>query len=464
MMLRPVMCRRAMNIPAGAIFVNLLVAMVVFFGSLAPADAEKRVALIIGNSKYLHTPALANPVNDAGAVADKLRKLGFQTIVERDLTKAGMDGAFRKFARAMRGASAAMFFYAGHGMQYQGTNYLMPTDARLEDEADLPYEMAQLDDVLSDMARVKGVRIAVLDACRDNPLEQKLKNKLAKTRGARATRGLARVSRTQGLLVAFATQAGDVSEDGEGKNSPFTSSFLKHIETPGLEIGPLFRRVAADVNRSTGGRQTPELSISLLGEFYFAGQNTGGKSDLAVASTGDSATAAERAWGAIASSRSPDVFKAFLKRFPDGIYASLAREHLQKSYEYKAREIYDREVARLAGENEIRARHILVPSKRDALDIVKRLRAGADFAALAKAKSTGPSKVRGGDLGYFGKGTMVKPFETAAFALQTGQVSGPVKTRFGWHVIKVEDRRSKSLAPFEQFKQKLIEQISAGKL
>ena len=226
------------------------------------------VALVIGNSSYANTPALANPANDAGDIAASLKKLGFDVIAETDLSKRAMDDAFRRFARAMDGADAALFYYAGHGMQYQGVNYLMPVDAKLRHETDLPYEMAKVDDILADMARVKGVRIVILDACRDNPLESNLKRSVSTTRGIPVTRGLARITRTQGLLVAYATQPGQVAEDGSTRNSPFTSSLLRHIATPGLEVGPLFRRVASDVNKTTKGKQTPELSVSLLGEFY----------------------------------------------------------------------------------------------------------------------------------------------------------------------------------------------------
>jgi len=241
-------------------------------GLAGTAQAERRVALVIGNSAYRNTAALANPSHDAADVAAKLRSLGFEVIERADLDKQGMDNAFREFAHAQRGADATLFYYAGHAMQFGGVNYLVPVDATLADEADLPYEMAKLDDVVADMSRANGVRMVMLDACRDNPLEDKLKQGLATTRSMAVTRGLARIPRTHGLLVAYSTQPGEVAADGGGRNSPFTAAFLNHVDTPGLEVGPLFRRVAADVNRETDGKQTPELSVSLLGEFYFAGE------------------------------------------------------------------------------------------------------------------------------------------------------------------------------------------------
>lgn len=304
----------------------LVLLVLVFTGTMAAAAAtERRVALVIGNSAYENTPALANPANDADDVADALTRVGFDVILKRNLTKDGMDDAFRSFARAIDGAHAALFYYAGHGMQFQGVNYLMPVDAELGHEADLPYEMAKVDDVLADMARVKGVRIVVLDACRDNPLEASLKRSVSRTRNIPMTRGLARITRTQGLLVAYATQPGQVAEDGGGRNSPFTTSLLKHIATPGLEVGPLFRRVASDVNASTGGKQTPELSVSLLGEFYFAGRGDAAPADTGL-NPGPDVPVSERA--AFETAQRIDnvaAWDAFLRRFPKGFHADMAR-------------------------------------------------------------------------------------------------------------------------------------------
>ena len=186
-----------------------------------------------------------------------------------DLTKPAMDRAFAQFARDMNGADAALFYYAGHAMQYQGVNYLMPVDAVLQDEAGLPYEMERLDDVVAEMGRASGVRIVVLDACRDNPLDEQLKRSVARTRGGGVTRGLAPVARNDGFLIAFATGAGTVAADGAGRNSPFTGALLGAIEEPGLEVGLLFRRVTGAVRKATDGRQVPELLISLDSEFYF---------------------------------------------------------------------------------------------------------------------------------------------------------------------------------------------------
>jgi len=183
-----------------------------------------------------------------------LKQVGFEVIFERDLDKRGMERAIARFARAAGNADAALFYYAGHGMQHRGLNYLMPTEAKLEDEFSLSFEMIRLDDVLAALHQARGVKILVLDACRNNPLADRL-TRASTTRDFISTRGLAKLDASRGMVVAYATQADQVAIDGTGRNSPFTSSLVKQIKEPGLEIGTLFRRVAAEVNSLTGGRQ-----------------------------------------------------------------------------------------------------------------------------------------------------------------------------------------------------------------
>lgn len=246
-----------------------LVAWAALIAASGHALAERRVALVIGNSEYQNEDRLPNPARDATAVGQSLERLGFETIVATDLDKRGMDDAFRRFAHAVRDADVALFYYAGHGMQFQGQNYLMPVDAKLTDASDLPFEMSRIEDVVGAMAPARSVRIVVLDACRDNPLADRLLSSLAGgTRSAGGTRGLARIPDLAGSIVAYATQSGSTAEDGDGDHSPFTAAFLANAELPGIEIGQLFRRVALAVHQATGGKQTPELSISLLGDFY----------------------------------------------------------------------------------------------------------------------------------------------------------------------------------------------------
>ena len=164
---------------------------------------------------------------------------------------------------------AALFYYAGHGMQYEGRNYVMPVDAVLRDEISLRYEMTSVDDVKAALEESKGVKILVLDSCRDNPLAEKFARSIvAKTRDLPRTQGLAPPERTNGMVIVYSTQADDVAHDGLGRNSPFSQAFLKELAVPGVEVGVLFRHVEEDVFASTDGRQSPELSISMAPEFY----------------------------------------------------------------------------------------------------------------------------------------------------------------------------------------------------
>jgi hypothetical protein len=203
----------------------------------------------------------------------------------------------------------------------------MPVDAKLQDEADLPYEMAKVDDIIADLSRAKNIRIVILDACRDNPMAERLRVSLPASRSAAVSRGLARIERTQGLITAFATQPGQVAADGFGKrNSPFTTAILKHIATAGIEAGTLFRRVAQDVNESTGGKQLPELSVSLLGEFYFAGQGAGSPTGAAQ----PPADQAAQAWATTQNTTSVAVLEDFVRQFGSTVYGSMARARLEE--------------------------------------------------------------------------------------------------------------------------------------
>src|SRR6202165_3887283 len=178
-----------------------------------------------------------------------------------------MDGVLERFARLSANADSALFYYAGHAIQFHGKNYLMPVDAELEDEISVRYNLVSVDDARSALDRVSGVKIMILDACRNNPIADRL-NRIAnggQTRRATNTRGLARIDTTQAMGAADPTAAYDVALDGNNAvNSPFTSALIKEMQEPGLEIGTMSRRVARDVNDATGGRQGPGTSISLL--------------------------------------------------------------------------------------------------------------------------------------------------------------------------------------------------------
>ena len=228
-----------------------LVACLIAIGAWSnPARADKRVALVIGNGAYVNEPHLPNPSHDAEDVSGALKRSGFEVISGVDLTQAAMEDATIRFARASRNADVAVFYYSGHAMQFNGVNYLMPVDAKLEDEADLK-RMTRVDEILYDLQQAKNLRILVLDSCRDNPLAESLKRSIGVTRSASVQRGLFKMEAPIGTIISFSTQAGSTARDGDGRNSPFTSAFLKHIEEP-QEIGDVFREISSDVYDASG--------------------------------------------------------------------------------------------------------------------------------------------------------------------------------------------------------------------
>lgn len=229
---------------------------------LLPSTAEaRRVALVIGNGAYETVPRLPNPVSDAEAVAAALRAGGFDVTLARDAGRAALEAALRAFARDAVGAEIALFFFAGHGLQIGGENYVVPTDARLAAASDVDFELVPLDLVARALSGAQA-RILILDACRDNPMAARL------PAGSRsAGRGLAPVERVDlGMLIAFSTAPGAVALDGTSDNSPFTEALVEHLRTPGLEIRQVMTRVRRSVVERTGGRQVPWDNSSLLAD------------------------------------------------------------------------------------------------------------------------------------------------------------------------------------------------------
>lgn len=230
----------------------------------------KRVALIIGNSAYEHTTPLDNPKNDATDLTDTLKRLGFTVLLGLDQSKAAMDMTVRSFVQNISDADVALFFYAGHAMQVGGKNYLVPIDAKFEDSTAIDFETVELGTILNYMNAPGRLSIALLDACRDNPLSRRFHRTLGKSRQSFASRGLAAPEAGGGnILIGFATAPGDVALDGDTDNSPFTTALLNHIETPDLEIEIMMKRVKAEVYETTRGEQSPWHNSALRREFYF---------------------------------------------------------------------------------------------------------------------------------------------------------------------------------------------------
>ena len=231
--------------------------------------AEKRVALVIGNSSYRHAPELKNPRNDAADVAAALERLGFKLVRGLDLDKTGMERTIRDFAGALSGADVGVLFYAGHGLQVAGTNYLVPVDAQLTTAAALDFEMVRLDLVQRTMEREASANVLFLDACRDNPLTRNLARAMG-TRSGAIGRGLAAAESGVGTLISFSTQPGNVALDGDGRNSPFAGALVKALTSPGEDLSYMLIGVRNDVMAATGNRQVPWEHSALRARFYFA--------------------------------------------------------------------------------------------------------------------------------------------------------------------------------------------------
>lgn len=237
----------------------------------ATTAAGRRIALVIGNSTYVSVPILLNPQRDAALVADTLKRVGFETVsLQVNLGRDALDSALRNFARQAEAADWALVYYAGHGMEVNGTNYLIPVDAKISSDRDVSLEAVSLDQVRDVVNRAKRLRLIVLDACRDNPFASQMKRTMTVSSRS-VSRGLASVEPEAGMLIVYAAKDGETASDGSGINSPFATAFVKNVQRPGLEVRRLFDNVRDDVMDATSRRQQPFSYGSLSGrdDFYF---------------------------------------------------------------------------------------------------------------------------------------------------------------------------------------------------
>jgi uncharacterized caspase-like protein len=230
------------------------------------AATERRTALVIGNSSY-DTGSLRNPVNDADDMTSALKRLGFDVMLKKNATLQDMEDAIRNFGDRLKRGGVGLFFYAGHGVQIAGKNFLLPVGARIDRETDVKYRAMDADMVLDEMGNAGNpMNIVILDACRDNPFGKSFRT---------ASRGLAIISSApRGTLVSYSTSPGNVAADGGGRNSPYAGSLMKHMMTPGLPIEEVFKNVRQDLGRQTGGKQIPWELSSLEGRFHFTSQGS----------------------------------------------------------------------------------------------------------------------------------------------------------------------------------------------
>lgn len=338
----------------GSLKLNQLVlavaALLLLLLACPPAFAGQRVALVLGNSAYQNAAPLANPINDAAVMAATLKDAGFDIVDSRhDLPAAETRRALRDFADRARDADIAVVYYAGHGIEVEGANYLIPVDARLERDTDVYDEALSLDRILIAIEPAKKLRLVILDACRDNPFTKTMKRTVA-TRAI--GQGLAKVEPTSpNVLIAYSAKAGSTAADGDGKNSPFTSALSKHLTTPGLDVRRAFGYVRDDVLRSTGNRQEPFVYGSLGGEDVpLVPVKT---APATAAPAANPQAEARRDYELALQVGNKSALTAFLAQYPDGFYASLAKLQLEKIAAEEAR-LAATEKARLAEQERAR--------------------------------------------------------------------------------------------------------------
>jgi uncharacterized caspase-like protein len=264
------------------------IAVILLADSCLTAHAGLRVALVIGMSGYRHAPSLKNPANDAKDLSAALRELGFEVVHTADVDKVSLDASIRSFSKRIADADVGLVFFAGHGVQVAGQNYLVPIDAKLEAMRDLEFETVRLELILGQMenGRDGKVSIVMLDACRDNPLARNLALSMG-VRSEAFPRGLAPVQSGAGTFIAFATAPGKVAYDGQGHNSPFTAALLRNIRTPSKGLNALMIDVRKDVMAATRNAQVPWDHSALTQDFQF--RPASGLATGSIPSTGDDA-------------------------------------------------------------------------------------------------------------------------------------------------------------------------------
>jgi formylglycine-generating enzyme required for sulfatase activity/uncharacterized caspase-like protein len=283
--------------------------------------AQERVALVIGNGKYAHARVLSNPVHDATDMAAALGKIGYRVQLVTDTSKAGMEAALKQFRRAATGADQAMIYYSGHGIEVGGVNYLLPVEASLESETDVPLEAVSLSEVMGVASRARRLALVVLDACRDNPLA----NSMPRVNGAKGVgMGLATPNPTGNELVAFATRDGQTSSDGTGRNSPYTKAILDTLQEPGLEVRLFWGRVHDRVMSSTRPPQEPFIYGSLGGEQLYLNPPV----PAATTPVPGAPSAEVLLWQSVERLRTAEAYRAYIAQYPTGQFSSIAKLQL----------------------------------------------------------------------------------------------------------------------------------------
>ncbi len=294
---------------------------------LAATRAEPAVALVIGNNDYKSSP-LKNPINDARAMSERLRGLGFEVIERTNLRTREIPATLREFRSRLRPGAVALFFYAGHGVQIKGVNYLPSVDADITSEEDVSMQSIDVNRVLDILDESKTrLNLVFLDACRNNPFTRSFRSTAA---------GLAKVDAPSGTLISFATRPGSTAYDGDGTHGLYTEHLLRNMNEPDLPVELMLKRVVSGVKRDSKGQQEPWMEGSIEGDFYFVGKGRASASAAKPVTTPQARPSDDLAvelafWESVRDSRNPRDFQAYLSQYPNGRFAVLARERSQSA-------------------------------------------------------------------------------------------------------------------------------------
>ena len=287
----------------------------------ATPTQEKRIALVVGNWDYSDSP-LVNPQYDAENMAASLDRLGFEVLHRTNLDQKAFNKVIQEFGEKIRSGGSGVFFYAGHGMQINGINYLVPIGAKFKGEASVDKVAVNADSVLAQMSKANNrVNLVILDACRNNPFEEKTSGSDS---GSRGSGGLAQMNAPSGTLISYSTSPGLTASDGAGRNSPFTKNLLTSMKQPGLAVEQVFKKVRVEVEKETYLEQTPWEVSSLKGDFYF--NLTATTEEKSASGTADASLLSKdlAAWTTVQSSQDPAAYAAYLRQYPQGQFAELA--------------------------------------------------------------------------------------------------------------------------------------------
>nr|WP_163874564.1 caspase family protein [Rhizobium laguerreae]NEH90303.1 CHAT domain-containing protein [Rhizobium laguerreae] len=400
---------------------SLLVFTIIGSLDAAAAEGGRRLALVIGNSIYEAAGALPNAARDARAFGAFLSTQGFDADIVVDANRSQLAEAVARFSRKITADDVALFYYAGHGMQLRGENYLVATNARLTSEFDVAAETLALEDVVRVMEGKAKIALVFLDACRNNPLANRLNEEVEGASRSLATRGLAPIeTESAGTMVAFAAAPGQVAADGRGENSPFTTALVNHLASPGIEIGTAFKRVIHDVRIATDGKQSPQILSSLSLEFYFAPALQQSEQAPVVTPAIDPKTMeAEADFQKALRLNTPRIWTFFLAKHRSGEKADVARQMLS-----------------VMQPNTVASLLFPTPEQREnELTLDKAKRSEIQLALAAKGFGTGNVD------GVFGAQTRraITDYQKSAGIADTGYFNEPTAKALGIDVVKAAD-------------------------